>query len=44
MEKENDNFRKRVVDQIAELSLMIDQLTEDNKRLNQYIEKHMVRI
>ena len=42
MENENVKFHKQMADQIKKLSSMIDQLKEDNRELNKYIEKHLV--
>ena len=42
MENENVKFHKQIGDQIKQLSSMIDQLKEDNRKLNKYIEKNLV--
>ena len=42
MEKENKDVHKEITDKITQLSSMIDQLKEENKKLNKYSENHMV--
>lgn len=42
MEKENKEVHKEITDKIIQLSSMVDQLKEENKKLNKYSENHMV--
>ena len=44
MENEHEKIHKQITDKIAQLSLMIDQLKEENKKLIKYNEKHTVSI
>ena len=43
MEKENQEAHQKITDKISQLSLKIDQLKEENKKLK-YNEKHTVRL
>ena len=44
MENEHEKAHKQIADKIAQLSLMIDQLKEENKELIKYNEKHTVSV